>query len=117
MYWSFVKFVNNDFCVIFWQNRQCYTQMLGDPKASSTKAVPPRMTGKGRGRGETRQPMKDDKVEAISVQEKASSMPDIFKTFTMRFVRLNGILFTRTRFFPVHTLMECLLFDYNIPIC
>lgn len=82
--------------IAFEKNRQCYTQMLGDPKASSTKAVPPRMTGKGRGRGETRQPMKDDKVEAISVQEKASSMPDIFKTFTMRFVRLNGILFTRT---------------------
>lgn len=63
------------------------------------------------------QPMKDDKVEAISVQEKASSMSDIFKTLTTRYVRLNGILFTRTRYFPVHTLIESLLFGYNITIC
>ncbi|CAN4075408.1 unnamed protein product [Withania somnifera] len=82
--------------IAFEKNRQCYTQLLGNTKASSTKAVPPCMTGKGRGKGETRQLMKDDKVEAISVHEKASSMSDIFKTFTTRYVRLNGILFTRT---------------------
>ncbi|KAK4359640.1 hypothetical protein RND71_021869 [Anisodus tanguticus] len=82
--------------IAFEKNRQCYTQLLGDTKASSTKAVPPRATGKGRGKGETWQPMKDDKVEAMSVQEKDSSMSDIFKIFTTRFVRLNGILFTRT---------------------
>ncbi|XP_060208735.1 nonsense-mediated mRNA decay factor SMG7-like [Lycium barbarum] len=82
--------------IAFEKNRQFYTQLLGDTKASSTKPLPPRTTGKGRGKGETRQPMKDDKVEAISVQEKASSMSDIFKTFSTRFVRLNGILFTRT---------------------
>ncbi|KAJ8527546.1 hypothetical protein K7X08_014997 [Anisodus acutangulus] len=82
--------------IAFEKNRQCYTQLLGDAKASSTKAVPPRTTGKGRRKGETRQPMKDDKVETMSVQEKASGISDIFKTFTTRFVRLNGILFTRT---------------------
>ncbi|XP_015061120.1 protein SMG7-like isoform X1 [Solanum pennellii] len=82
--------------IAFEKNRQCYIQILGDTKVSSTKAVPLRTIGKGRGKGETRQPMKDDKVEAISVQEKASSMSYIFRTFSTRYVRLNGILFTRT---------------------
>ncbi|XP_033509310.1 nonsense-mediated mRNA decay factor SMG7-like isoform X1 [Nicotiana tomentosiformis] len=82
--------------IAFEKNRQCYSQLVGDTKASSTKAVRPRTTGKGRSKGETRHPLKDGRVEASSVQEKGSSMSDIFKTFSTRFVRLNGILFTRT---------------------
>ncbi|KAF5938147.1 hypothetical protein HYC85_025653 [Camellia sinensis] len=81
--------------IAFEKNRQNYSQLFGDAKAS-VKMPPARMTGKGRGKGkgETRVP-KDDRVEASLVKEKAS-LPEIFKAFSIRFVRLNGILFTRT---------------------
>lgn len=79
-----------------WQNRQSYSQLLGDAKAS-IKTPPVRMSRKGRGKGETRVP-KDNKMEASLVKERASSIPETFKAFSIRFVRLNGILFTRTRY-------------------
>ncbi|GMP97761.1 hypothetical protein CsSME_00045897 [Camellia sinensis var. sinensis] len=81
--------------IAFEKNRQNHSQLFGDAKAS-VKMPPARMTGKGRGKGkgETRVP-KDDRVEASLVKEKAS-LPEIFKAFSICFVRLNGILFTRT---------------------
>lgn len=83
---------------LLWQNRQCYSQLPRDAKALFIKAEPSRTTGKGRGKCETRKPLKDVKVEASLPKEKASSISEIFKTFRMGFVRLNGILFTRTRY-------------------
>lgn len=82
--------------IAFEKNRQSYTQLLGDAKASFAKTTPVRVTGKGRGKGDTRLPPKDTRQEASLVKEKTSSMSDVFKAFSTRFVRLNGILFTRT---------------------
>ncbi|OIS97991.1 PREDICTED: protein SMG7-like [Nicotiana attenuata] len=82
--------------IAFEKNRQCYSQLPRDAKALFIKAEPSRTTGKGRGKCETRKPLKDVKVEASLPKEKASSISEIFKTFRMGFVRLNGILFTRT---------------------
>lgn len=82
--------------IAFEKNRQCYSQLSGDAKASSIKAAPSRTTGKGRGKYETRQSLKDGKVDASLPKEKASSISEIFKTFSTGYVRLNGILFTRT---------------------
>ncbi|XP_060177263.1 nonsense-mediated mRNA decay factor SMG7-like [Lycium barbarum] len=82
--------------IAFEKNRQCYSQLPGDAKASSIKAAPSRTTGKGRGKSEIRQSQKDEKVEASVAKEKGSSISEIFKTFSTGFVRLNGILFTRT---------------------
>ncbi|CAK9188497.1 unnamed protein product [Ilex paraguariensis] len=82
--------------IAFEKNRQSYSQLLGDVKASSAKKAPVKMTGKGRGKGETRLPAKDNGVEASLVKEKTSGIPEIFKAFNICFVRLNGILFTRT---------------------
>ncbi|KAL2483005.1 Protein SMG7 [Forsythia ovata] len=79
----------------FEKNRQSYTQLLGDAKAL-VKAAPSRMPRNGRGKGETRPSIKDNKVEASSVKERASSIADLLKAFITQFVRLNGILFTRT---------------------
>ena len=84
--------------ICFWQNRQSYSQLLGDAKASSVIA-PVRMNGKGRGKAEARTPLKNNKKEVSSVKERASS--ETFKAFRIRFVRLNGILFTRTRYFNI----------------
>lgn len=72
-----------------------------DAKASSTKVTPSRTTGRGRGKYETRPSLKDGKVEASLPKEKALSTSEIFKTFSTGYVRLNGILFTRTRYVPV----------------
>ncbi|CAK9184045.1 unnamed protein product [Ilex paraguariensis] len=82
--------------IAFEKNRQSYSQLFGDAKAASVKLAPVRMTEKGRGKGETRLPLKDNGVEASVVKAKISSIPETFKVFSIRFVRLNGILFTRT---------------------
>ncbi|KAL3533561.1 hypothetical protein ACH5RR_007082 [Cinchona calisaya] len=82
--------------IAFEKNRQSFTQLLGDSKAPSVKTALVRGTGKGRGKGETRVQPNDNKVEASSVKERASSTSEIFRAFGIRFVRLNGILFTRT---------------------
>ncbi|CAA3029078.1 Hypothetical predicted protein [Olea europaea subsp. europaea] len=55
------------------------------------------MPGKGRGKGETRPSIKDDKVDSSAVKERVFTASEVFKAFSIRFVRLNGILFTRTR--------------------
>ncbi|KAL2464592.1 Protein SMG7 [Forsythia ovata] len=80
--------------IVFEKNRQSYTQLLGDAKASSLKNVSSKMPGKGRGKGETRPSFKDDKVDASAVKERV--IPEVLKAFSIHFVRLNGILFTRT---------------------
>ncbi|XP_022846209.1 protein SMG7-like [Olea europaea var. sylvestris] len=82
--------------IVFEKNRQSYTQLLGDAKASSLKTVSSRMPGKGRGKGGTRPSFKDDKVDSSAVKEHIFTVPEVFKAFSIRFVRLNGILFTRT---------------------
>ncbi|CAI9754796.1 unnamed protein product [Fraxinus pennsylvanica] len=81
--------------IAFEKNRHSYTQLLGDAKALA-KAVPSRMPGNSRGKGETRPSIKDNEAEAISIKERASNIADLLKAFITRFVRLNGILFTRT---------------------
>ncbi|OVA01516.1 DNA/RNA-binding domain [Macleaya cordata] len=82
--------------IAFEKNRQSYLQLPGDAKASSVRTVPVRKTRKGRGKGETLNQREDSKVEAPAVKEKACSISETYKTFCIRFVRLNGILFTRT---------------------
>ncbi|XP_075491513.1 nonsense-mediated mRNA decay factor SMG7-like [Primulina tabacum] len=83
--------------IAFEKNRQNYTQLLGDAKVTSAKTTPSRIPGKGRGKGETRQSYKENnRVSTNSVKERASNKSDLFKAFVTRFVRLNGILFTRT---------------------
>ena len=81
------------------QNRQSFSQLPGDVKASAIKTAPVRTSGKGRGKGGAMPPLKDDKTDASFVKESKSSIPETFKAFSIRFVRLNGILFTRTRYF------------------
>ncbi|XP_074374813.1 nonsense-mediated mRNA decay factor SMG7-like, partial [Apium graveolens] len=97
--------VNNPFStarenliIAFEKNRQSYSQLLGDLKASPVKTRQVRNTGRGRGRGkgDNKPTTKDAKVEAALIKEKSRSMAEILKSFCTRFVRLNGILFTRT---------------------
>ncbi|KAL0290859.1 UNVERIFIED_CONTAM: protein SMG7 [Sesamum angustifolium] len=82
--------------IAFEKNRQNYTQLVGDGKATTVKTATSRMSGKGRGKGGPRSSLKDIKTEATAVKEKVPNNLELFKAFITRFVRLNGILFTRT---------------------
>ncbi|KAK1291532.1 Protein SMG7 [Acorus calamus] len=82
--------------IAFEKNRQIYSQLPGNLKAPPVKTAPGRMNGKGRGRGDMKVLSKDSKVESVSINEVKPSISDTYKAFSTRFVRLNGILFTRT---------------------
>ncbi|XP_074320573.1 nonsense-mediated mRNA decay factor SMG7-like [Silene latifolia] len=82
--------------IAFERNRQNYLQLLGDSKTSKAKVVVPRMNSKVRGRGEAKSFSKDIRSQSTPSKEKAVSIPETFKAFTVKFVRVNGILFTRT---------------------
>lgn len=75
------------------QNRQSYAQLFVASKDSSKK-----LTGKGRGKGEDIS-SKDANLVAGPEKDKVISANETLKAFCIRFVRLNGILFTRTRYF------------------
>uniref|UniRef100_A0A5B6ZC05 Protein SMG7 n=1 Tax=Davidia involucrata TaxID=16924 RepID=A0A5B6ZC05_DAVIN len=80
--------------VAFEKNRQSYSQLHGNAKAPAVKESPGRMTGKGRGKAEAKQTKNVN--DASLVGKKESSIHETYKAFCIRFVRLNGILFTRT---------------------
>ncbi|KAL8467627.1 hypothetical protein ACS0TY_031025 [Phlomoides rotata] len=87
--------------IAFEKNRLNYAQLFGDAKTTAVKTTPVKTTpsrvpGKGKGKGESRTSVKENKVEPIAVKERASNNVDVFKSFITKFVRLNGILFTRT---------------------
>ncbi|XP_044481678.1 protein SMG7 isoform X2 [Mangifera indica] len=85
------------------QNRQIYSQMSGDVKLSTAKEH----QRKGRGKGEAKLASRDTDIEASSVKEIVPSVQEMLKSFCTRFVRLNGILFTRT---SLETFAEVLAF-------
>lgn len=68
--------------------------MSGDVKLSTAKEH----QRKGRGKGEAKLASRDTDIEASSVKEIVPSVQEMLKSFCTRFVRLNGILFTRTRY-------------------
>lgn len=82
--------------VAFEKNRQSYSQLHGDMKASVISESPAQITAKGRGKAEDKLQPKDANVGASLVAKKAASVHDPYKAFCIRFVRLNGILFSRT---------------------
>ncbi|GLU18898.1 hypothetical protein SLE2022_351750 [Rubroshorea leprosula] len=82
--------------VAFEKNRQSYTQLIGDAKASVAKESNMRINGKGRGKAEMKIASKDTNMGSSPTKEKVSSVEEMCKAFCIRFVRLNGILFTRT---------------------
>ncbi|EOA19874.1 hypothetical protein CARUB_v10000123mg [Capsella rubella] len=76
--------------VAFEKNRQSYAQLCVASKDSSK-----RQTGKGRGKGKDIS-SKDANLVAGPEKDKVTSGNEMLKAFCIRFVRLNGILFTRT---------------------
>ncbi|OIW16288.1 hypothetical protein TanjilG_19004 [Lupinus angustifolius] len=95
--------------VAFEKNRQSYSQLCGDVKALAAKESSGQLTSKGRGKVEAKFATGGTGVEACPRKEGASNMDiqETFKSFCTCFVRLNGILFTRTRhIFLLNTFLE-----------
>ncbi|KAJ1384099.1 Tetratricopeptide-like helical domain superfamily [Sesbania bispinosa] len=82
--------------VAFEKNRQSFSQLPGDAKALAVKESSGRLTGKGRGKVEAKLATRGTGVDTSPRMEGASSIQETYKYFCTRFVRLNGILFTRT---------------------
>ncbi|XP_051140916.1 nonsense-mediated mRNA decay factor SMG7-like [Andrographis paniculata] len=82
--------------IAFEKNRQSYTLILGDAKKNKAKTITSRVPRKGRGKEDAKSPLKENKVKAIAVKEETPSKIELFGFFVTRFLRLNGILFTRT---------------------
>ncbi|XP_020579368.1 protein SMG7 [Phalaenopsis equestris] len=80
--------------IAFEKNRQRVAQLPG-AKTATSNVLPPRSAGRGRGRGDARTFAKDNNLES-QIKEQDLSTAEIFKAFSARFVRLHGILFTRT---------------------
>ncbi|KAJ6804009.1 protein SMG7-like [Iris pallida] len=78
--------------IAFEKNRQSFSQLPGKPTSVKISSRP---NGRGRGRGD-RVLAKNSKVEGSPPKEHKLDMHDVLKAFSTRFVRLNGILFTRT---------------------
>ncbi|XP_057954023.1 nonsense-mediated mRNA decay factor SMG7 [Malania oleifera] len=81
--------------VAFEKNRQNYAQMHVDAKASAPREPRGRINAKGREKEEAKLQSKDNNLE-VGARGTASNSHDTYKAFCIRFVRLNGILFTRT---------------------
>uniref|UniRef100_A0A0D9X6I6 DNA/RNA-binding domain-containing protein n=1 Tax=Leersia perrieri TaxID=77586 RepID=A0A0D9X6I6_9ORYZ len=79
----------------FDKNHEIYAKLSGNSKAPTAKSLPSRSVGRARGRGERRFQPKGSNTEEIS-KEREYNIQEILKAFYIRFVRLNGILFTRT---------------------
>ncbi|XP_057725708.1 nonsense-mediated mRNA decay factor SMG7 [Arachis stenosperma] len=82
--------------VAFEKNRQSFSQLCGDVKALAVKDSPGQLTGKGRGKAEGKLATRGNDAEACPKKEGTSSIQETYKSFSTCFVRLNGILFTRT---------------------
>jgi protein SMG7 len=76
--------------VAFDKNRQSYEKLFVPSKDSSK-----RLTGKGRGKGADIS-LKDATLVAGPEKDKVTIANEMLKAFSIRFVHLNGILFTRT---------------------
>lgn len=83
--------------IIFDKNRQHYSQLLPEIEVSVTKQAPTKGAGgRGRGRGDGRFSLKDQKQGTAISKRKQLNISEVNKAFRICFVRLNGILFTRT---------------------
>lgn len=91
-----MKFLQKTFSS--WQNRQSYSQLITDSRTSKVKAATSQMSGKGKGRGESRFLSKENRGKTTPSKEKTPSIQETLKSFCIKFVRVNGILFTRTRY-------------------
>ncbi|EEE68449.1 nonsense-mediated mRNA decay factor SMG7 isoform X2 [Oryza sativa Japonica Group] len=97
----------------FDKNHDIYAQLSGNSKVPNAKSLPSRSVGRARGRGETRFQPKGSSTEENS-KEREHSIQEILKAFYIRFVRLNGILFTRTSLETFGELSATVISDLQI---
>ncbi|TYH53885.1 hypothetical protein ES332_D09G131100v1 [Gossypium tomentosum] len=82
--------------VAFEKNRHSCSQLTRDAKTSLVKEPAVSLSGKGRRKAEAKPISKEANMDSRPPKEKESGTQDNLKSFCIRFVRLNGILFTHT---------------------
>ncbi|WOL13538.1 protein SMG7 [Canna indica] len=100
--------------IAFEKNRQIFSQLPGNTKAATGRRLPSRSAGRGRGRGDTKFLLKDAKAEATPTKYQDPTMSEVFKAFSTRFVRLHGILFTRTSLETFGEVFSSVMNDFNV---
>ncbi|XP_057843224.2 nonsense-mediated mRNA decay factor SMG7 isoform X2 [Cryptomeria japonica] len=82
--------------LIFEKNRQHYSHVR-EAEVALIKQMPTKVAGRGRGRGrgDTKFAVREEKQDP-AIKKIQVNIAEVNKTFRIRFVRLNGILFTRT---------------------
>ncbi|WOK99839.1 protein SMG7 [Canna indica] len=102
--------------IAFEKNRQSYSQLPSNTKMTSVRSSPVRSNGRGRGRGrgDAKLHVQDMKVETAPTKEHELTIPEVFKAFSIRFVRLHGILFTRTSLEIFEELFSALINDLKL---
>ncbi|KAJ8770947.1 hypothetical protein K2173_022119 [Erythroxylum novogranatense] len=76
--------------VAFEKNRQNHSLLLKESYELLARK------GKGKGKGDATFASRDVNFEAVAKKERASKVLEMHKSFCIQFIRLNGILFTRT---------------------
>ncbi|CAL9063155.1 unnamed protein product [Musa banksii] len=100
--------------IAFEKNRQSYSLLPSNTKTASGRRLPARSAGRGRGRSDTKLLPKDSKIETTSTKDEELTMSQVFKAFATRFVRLHGILFTRTSLETFGEVFSSVIKDLNV---
>eukprot|EP00252_Welwitschia_mirabilis_P011770 TRINITY_DN2618_c0_g1_i1.p1 TRINITY_DN2618_c0_g1~~TRINITY_DN2618_c0_g1_i1.p1 ORF type:complete len:1126 (-),score=267.15 TRINITY_DN2618_c0_g1_i1:602-3979(-) len=82
--------------LIFEKNRQNYSQLPQEREGAAFKQSFTKGALRGRQRMDSRVSSKDHKQGTITMKKREVNLVEVNKTLRVRFVRLNGILFTRT---------------------
>ncbi|XP_074565396.1 nonsense-mediated mRNA decay factor SMG7-like [Curcuma longa] len=82
--------------IAFEKNRQSFSQLASNTKVARGQKMHMRSTGRGRGRGDLNLMQNDTRIATSPIKDQELTKSEIFKSFSIRFVRLHGILFTRT---------------------
>ncbi|KAG6486395.1 hypothetical protein ZIOFF_054965 [Zingiber officinale] len=99
--------------VAFEKNRQSFSQLSCNSKTTSTGRIHMLSAGQARGGGNEKLLEEDNKVESIH-KEREMTKSEVLNAFSTRFVRLNGILFTRTSLEIFEEVFSSLINDLNV---
>ncbi|CAL9075195.1 unnamed protein product [Musa textilis] len=100
--------------IAFEKNRQGYSLLSGNMKTAPGRRLSSHSAERGRGRWDAKFLLKDTKIEVTATNEQELTMSEVFKAFSACFVRLNGILFTRTSLETFGEVLSSVINDLNV---
>ncbi|URD72464.1 Telomerase activating protein Est1 [Musa troglodytarum] len=96
--------------IAFEKNRQGYSLLSGNMKTAPGRRLSSHSAERGRGRWDAKFLLKDTKIEVTHQRARV----DYVGTFSACFVRLNGILFTRTSLETFGEVLSSMINDLNV---